>query len=142
MKKKSIIATGCLALLGGIATAAFVSSCDPDCGANAKPSLIIQTVDGSEMARQAGVEAVWYALDDGPTIAAECANDDCSEWLVGDGEPGDYAIHASVCGEEFVQTVTVEISADGCSLDTEMVRLPVGLEGCELRAPAEPTEPV
>jgi hypothetical protein len=148
-----VITTGIVAVAGGIATILFMPSCDPDCPVQAKPSVIVQVVDKQPNAGAIGsvaAENVWYEWtnEDGETVTkdAECMDDECTEWMLGEGSPGTYAFHATVCGQQYDSTVTLELNDDGCEVDTQMVELPVN--ACadalspEIRPPqSEPLDP-
>ena len=43
--KKVVITTGIVAIAGGLATAVFMPSCEPECDVEAKPSVIVRLVD-------------------------------------------------------------------------------------------------
>lgn len=137
--KKVIITTGAIAIVGGLATAAFVSSCEPVCEVVAKPSVIVQIVDqdadeGAD--RFVTADAVWgdwndEAGDAQGELTGECVNEGCTEWTLGEGLAGTYVYTATVCGKEYSSTVTIDAKEDGCSIDTQIVELPVSLDDCE-----------
>jgi hypothetical protein len=134
--KNVVITTGVVAVLGGVATVLFMPSCDPDCEVQPKPSVILQVVakqPNASATHTIAAEKVWYEWtnDDGETVSqqAECMDDECTEWMLGGGNPGTYAYHATVCGQQYDGTVTLELNDEGCEVDTQMVELPVN--GCE-----------
>lgn len=155
MQRKVFIATGALAIAGGLATAALSSSCDTVCTTEARPSATMRIVmeDGSALA-PAEVDLVWYRVydepaprsddiapppeDPGPWITnpdsewkvAECEDDDCTNWVLGYETPGYYEIRASVCGETLTAKTFVQMTDDGCHVDTEELELLVGPETC------------
>jgi hypothetical protein len=150
--KRAVITTGAVAIAGGAASILFMPSCDPDCEVTPKPSVILQIVakqPTSGTPNNIVVEDVWYEWtnDDGEKVSkqAECVDDmddmdnGCTEWLVGDGGPGTYEYHATVCGQQYDSTVRLELNDDGCEVDTQIIELPV--DGCPAEYAPEPPEP-
>jgi hypothetical protein len=155
MQSKVFIATGVLAVGGGLATAALSSSCDTVCTTEAQPSATIRIVteDGSALA-PADVDLVWYRVYDepaprsddvapppeepGPWITnpdsewqiAECEDEACTRWVLGHEEPGYYEIRAKVCGDILTARTFVQMTDDGCHVDTEELELLVDSEAC------------
>lgn len=141
MKKKIIITTGAVAIAGGVATALFMSSCDP-CEWAEQPSVIVHIVDrdAEKGNGRVGADAVWWEHTDEfgneVSVRAECfgdgdGNQECSKWKVGYGEPGVYEIHASVCGQEFSTKVDVEAEEGLCEFETAVTDLLVSVKDCE-----------
>jgi hypothetical protein len=149
--KKVVITTGLFAIAGGLATALFMPSCDPECEVQDKPSVIVRLVDQNAAGvtlTEVHAAEVWYEWtdEDGNKVEqkAECVDDECSEWMLGDGAPGQYAFHAKVCGRQFDSSITLELGQDGCSADTELVDLSISTVDCpDIMAPppAEPPPP-
>ena len=146
--KKFIITTGVIAVAGGLVTAAAVSSCDTTCEVEAKPSVIVQVVDQETAAgttARVSAQEVWYEWtnEDGEVVkeAAECVDEGCTEWVLGNGQPGVYAFHATVCGQVFESEVTLDFNDEGCEVDTRIVDLSVSTSACptDIQAPEPPT---
>lgn len=145
--KRVVITTGIVAVIGGAATILLMPSCDPDCEVLSKPSVILQIIAKQPTAGANDdivAEKVWYEWtnEDGETVSkqAECMDDECTEWMLGDGAPGTYAYHASVCGQQYDASVTLELNDGGCEVDTQMVELPVN--GCaDMREPESSQPP-
>jgi hypothetical protein len=147
MKQKIIITTGVIAVAGGLATALLMPSCEPACEIDENPSVIVSVVDeaaAGDTVTYVKADEVWYEYknEDGELVReqATCANDDCSEWTAGGGEPGSYAIYAKVCGEEYKTSVTLEFNEEGCT-DTQMVDIAVSTVDCpdfEVQPPEPP----
>jgi hypothetical protein len=144
--KRVVITTGIVAAAGGIASVLLMPSCDPDCEVEAKPSVIVQLLSKQPTAEGESVaaEEVWYEWtgEDGEKISsqAECLDDECTEWILGDGRPGIYAFHATVCGKQYDSSVTIGLNDEGCEVDTQMVELPV--DACaDMQAPESPRPP-
>ncbi len=155
MQKKAFIATGALALVGGLATAVFSSSCDTDCTLEARASVILTVTmqDGSAL-DVANVDQVWYRVTDdagersagdapdgsdpGSTLSppesewkvAECYDAACTRYVLGYETPGTYEIRASVCGQDHLARAVVDMTADGCHVDTEEIEIMVDGDGC------------
>jgi hypothetical protein len=154
MRKKVFIATGALALAGGLGTAVLSSSCDQDCTLEARASVLltVTTQDGSALS-PANVDKVWYRVSDEATPRAavdtdapdassdltlpdsewklaECADQACTQWVLGYETPGNYEIKASVCGETHSARAFVDMTADGCHVDTEEIEIMVDGDGC------------
>jgi hypothetical protein len=129
--KRVVITTGIVAAAGGIASVLLMPSCDPDCEVETKPSVILQlhATPPPGVPESIFVEKVWYEWtgEDGEKSAGqgECMDDECFEWMLGDGRPGDYVVHATVCGEQYDSSVTIELDEQGCQVDTKMIDLPV-----------------
>jgi hypothetical protein len=145
--KSVVITTGIVAIIGAAATIAFMPSCDPDCEVQPKPSVIVQIVANSPTAGAANslaAESVWYEWtnEDGEKVSmqAECMDDECTEWILGDGSPGTYEYHVTVCGQQYDASVTLERNDEGCEVDTHMVELPV--DDCRLASTPEPPNPL
>jgi hypothetical protein len=146
--KKIVITTGVVAIAGGVATALFMSSCDPDCQVEAKPSVIVQVVDqnaGEGAVKYVAADEVWYEWTDEETgeklsKKAERMDDEGMEWMLGAGRPGTYTYHAKVCGQQYDSEVTLDLNEEGCEVDTEMVELAVDAASCVQARAAEPTE--
>jgi hypothetical protein len=143
--KRVVITTGVLAIVGGAATILLMPSCDPDCEVQPKPSVILQIVakQPKAVANDLVAEDVWYEHTnaDGETTTkqAECMDDECTEWMLGDGSPGTYEYHATVCGHQYDASVTLEYNDDGCEVDTQMIELPV--DSCADALAPEPPRP-
>lgn len=144
--KRVVITTGIVAVVGGAATILFMPSCDPDCEVKPKPSIILQLVAKQPTAHTAAslvADKVWYDYTDesGRKVSkqAECMDDECTEWMLGDGAPGTYEYHATVCGQQYDASVTLELNDEGCEVDTQMIDLPVN--GCADMLAPEPPEP-
>jgi hypothetical protein len=144
--KRVVITTGIVAVIGGAATILFMPSCDPDCEVRPKPSVVLQIVAKQPTAgaiNSIAAEKVWYEWtdEDGRKVSkqAECMDDECTEWMLGEGSPGTYDYHATVCGQQYDASVTLELNDEGCEVDTQMVELPVN--GCGDVIPPEPPTP-
>lgn len=144
--KRVVITTGVVAIVGGAATILFMPSCDPDCEVHPKPSVILQIVAKQPTAGAPDAvvaQNVWYehTNDEGERITkqAECLDDECTEWILGDGGPGTYEYHATVCGQPYTSSVTLELNDDGCEVDTRMIELPV--DRCMEALASEPPRP-
>jgi hypothetical protein len=136
--KRVFIATGILALGGGLGTAALTASCDTVCTLEAVPSVIVQIIDSTDTAHQLTADSVTYTVTD-PTGATEthrgeCLDDECTEWILGYEVEGDYTITAEVCGQTYTGQATVEMDDDGCHVQTEWVNIIADGSAC----PAEP----
>lgn len=141
--------TGVVALAGGAASILFMPSCDPECEDRPKPSVILQIVADhptADVPSSIGADEVWYEWtnEDGEKVSrqAECIDEDmedmpgkCTEWLIGDGGPGVYDYHATVCGQQYDSSVTLDLNDDGCEVDTQMIELPV--QGCAVALASE-----
>ena len=146
--KKVIITTGIVAVAGGIATVLLMPSCDPECVVQPKPSVILQFV--GEPDEHAGINYVAadevtfvWINDEGQQVSqkAECGDEECNDWLLGNGQGGTFEIHAKVCGAQVDKTVTVELNDEGCEVDTQIIQVPVDTAACtDIRAPE--TNPV
>jgi hypothetical protein len=83
---------------------------------------------------------VWFDYTDDTgkreTGRAQCLDDKCTEWLLGYERPGTYDVHATVCGQEYSQTITVGVTEDGCHVDTQWVRMEVDSSRCRPELPA------
>lgn len=147
--KKVVITTGIVAIAGGIATALFMPSCEPECEVEAKPSVIVRLVDQNAAGAtltQVRADEVWYEWtnEDGETVKqqATCMDDECTEWMLGTGAAGSYEYHAKVCGRQFDASVSVELNDGGCEVDTQLVDLSVSTVDCPgLQAPESPELP-
>lgn len=146
--KKIIITTGIIAITGGLATAVLMSSCGPDCEIDDQPSVIVHLVDqdaAEGTVTHVSAESVTYEYvnDNGETVTeeAECANPDdgCTDWLLGDGVPRTYSIHANVCNNRYDSSITLEFNEEGC-VDTQMVDISVSTNDCpgDIQAPEPP----
>jgi hypothetical protein len=148
--KKVFIATGVAAGVGGLLTAVLVSSCDTECTMEARPSAIIEFIDINSSTNEVSTVSpteIWYTVTDATgasqTGRPQCMNDGCSEWMLGYEKPGTYEIHATVCGQEYVNTLEVGMTEDGCHVATEWARFEVDSSLCppvdkvatEVRAP-------
>jgi hypothetical protein len=131
------------------------SSCDQECTLEARASVVltVTTQDGSALT-PANVDKVWYRVtdeatpraavepEDGPDPEsdltapdsewklAECFDDSCTKWVLGYETPGNYEIKASVCGNTEIARAFVDMTADGCHVDTEEIELMVDGDGC------------
>jgi hypothetical protein len=146
--KRVVISTGIVAAAGGIASVLLMPSCDPDCEVAAKPSVIVQLQAKQPTVGSEGLvaEKVWYEWtgEDGEKLSsqAECMDDECTEWMLGEGRPGTYAFHATVCGKQYDSSVTLELNDEGCEVDTQMVELPVDACGDMTPEPPRPAQMV
>lgn len=144
--KRVVITTGIIAVVGAAAIILFMPSCDPDCEVRPKPSVILQLVVNPATGGATHIiaaEQVWYEWtnENGEAVSkqAECMDDECTEWMLGDGSPGTYEYHATVCGQQYDASVTLELNDDGCEVDTQMIELPVS--GCGQAFTPEPAHP-
>ena len=150
--QKIFIATGIVAVAGGLLTAVLVSSCDTECTMEARPSAMLEIIDGNpDTQGKVDIEPseIWFRVTDEngtETIRPQCMNDSCTEWLLGYEKPGKYEVHATVCGEDYTQTFEVGMTEDNCHVETENVRFQVDGALCppsdkaatDVKEPAEP----
>ncbi len=148
--KRVFITTGIIAVIGGAGTAVLSSSCDTVCTLEAAPSVIVQITAGEgTTAKAITADGVWYEITDAAggteTVRGECLDDECTEWILGYEQEGTYAIHADVCGQEYEGSATVELTDDGCHVNTQWVQIPVDASTCAVEpadvpvGQAEPT---
>lgn len=141
--KRVFIATGIIAVAGGLATATLGSSCDTVCTMEANPSVVVQIKDLNNDAtapKFVTADEVWYEFTDESTgktetKRAECLDDECTEWILGYELPGTYEIHANVCGQQYDGSAVVGMTDDGCHVATEWVELDVDSSTCPQTAP-------
>jgi hypothetical protein len=149
--KRVFIATGIIAVLGGVGTMVLSSSCDTICTMDAKPSVIVQIVKQGPTAPEfITADGVRYEVTDSTghteTKRAECLDDECTEWILGYEVEGTYVIHADVCGQDYSATAEVTMNEDGCHVDTQWVQIPVDASTCGVKpadvplANPEPTQ--
>jgi hypothetical protein len=137
-KGKIFIATGAIAIIGGLATSSLVSSCDTVCTTESRASVVINVVD--ENGDPIHADKVTYTVTDdaGPRSsapvpgaeAAECADDDCTEWVAGYETEGLFVITAEVCGRTVEGRANVEMTEDGCHVETEHLVLEADTLNC------------
>jgi hypothetical protein len=72
----------------------------------------------------------WITNPDSEWKAAECADHNCNEWVLGYETPGYYEIRASVCGETLSAKTFVQMTDDGCHVDTEELELLIDADAC------------
>jgi hypothetical protein len=143
--KRVVITTGIVAAAAGIGSVLLMPSCDPDCEVEAKPSVIVQLRAKQAIAAGESVAAdkVWYEWlgEDGERLTgqAECVDDECTEWMLGDGRPGTYELHATVCGKQYDSSLMLGLDDEGCQAGTEVVELPV--DACAGMLPPESPPP-
>lgn len=130
--KNVFIATGAIAIVGGLTTATLVSSCDTVCTEEARTSVIVHIQDQWGAPYEA--EAVIYRVDGGDIERAECVDESCTEWIAGMETPGDYAIDAQICGEHVQVTASVGMTADGCHVETAHVYVTAPIDACAATA--------
>ncbi len=140
-KAKVFLATGAVAAIGGLVTSAFISSCDTVCSTESRASVVVNVVDGS--GNPIGADSVTFTIADdpaprdstaGPPVsgsAAECADEDCTEWIAGYETEGLFVITAEVCGRTVQGRANVEMTEDGCHVDTEYLVLEADTLNCE-----------
>ena len=155
--KRIYITTGILAFVGAGLTAVAVTSCDTECTLESRASVIVNiaTMDGSAPTPLTA-ENVWYekvpdpADADGvdglapPAVphAAVCNNEDCSQWIAGFEEEGEFRVFANICGETVEGRATVEMEPDGCHVATQTIMLePTNPELCVERPVDNPPDP-
>ncbi len=135
--KHIYIATGVTALVGGLITAAMVSSCDTECTMEARASVVLQFIntatDGPEP-ELLGASEVWFDFTDDngqtETLRGQCMDDECTEWVLGFERPGTYAVHATVCGQEYNRELSVGMTEDGCHVETAWEQIEVDGSRC------------
>ncbi|MFO7566837.1 MAG: hypothetical protein R6X02_29610 [Enhygromyxa sp.] len=152
--KRIYMFTGITAVVGGLVTAALVSSCDTECTLEARASAIVQFVDsstGSSAPVLVPASKVWFEFSDETGLhesqRAQCLDENCTEWLLGYERPGSYVVHATVCGQEYTQTISVGMTDDGCHVDTQWIKIEVDSSTCrpdlapadEVRTPTQCT---
>lgn len=121
------------------------------CDLTARPSALVYVASEHDDYLQAEpVERVWYQYQDEERVReATCAtgpldeDGKCSLWLAGWEQPGRFRIYTQWCDTVVRETAAVEMTEDGCHVDTEFVVLPVSTRGCETSEPADidPTQP-
>ena len=139
MSKRVFLATGLVAIIGGLATSAFVASCDTVCTTEARASVWVHIVD--ESGEPVGAEWVSFTVDEeaprsgegsaNPAQSAECVDEDCTEWVAGFETEGTFVVNAMVCGREVTGRATVELTDDGCHVETEHLVLEADTMNCD-----------
>lgn len=152
MSKKIFIATGTLAVVGGLVTALSASSCDQVCTMEAHPSVTVRFYDsaGLEVSGLPGTTVTWWKVDDpsygeapDPAITppagslndAECTDAVCSAWIAGWEEDGTIEVRANVCGSEYIERIEVPMQADGCHVESQDLDISIDTSGCDTPAP-------
>lgn len=141
-RAKVFFATGAIAVAGGLATSTLISSCDTVCSTESRPSVMVHIVD--ESGNPVGAEWVRYSVVDEPTPRsstavgapvdtepAECADEDCTQWVAGQEVEGLFVVRAEVCGRIVEGRANVELTEDGCHVDTEHLFLEADTLNCE-----------
>jgi hypothetical protein len=148
MSKKVFIATGALAVIGGLATAISSSSCDQVCTMEAQPSVEVRfyAPTGEQFVAQQPTSVTWWKVDDpsygeapDPSIVppagslndAECADAVCSTWVAGWEEEGTIEVRANICGSEYIERIDVPMTADGCHVETQELDIAIDTSGCD-----------
>lgn len=132
--KRIFLATSALALTGGLAAAALTSSCDAVCTDEVFPSVVVhvQAPDGSPLP----ADNVTFSVLDGTAITtATCATAECSEWNIGEEQTGDFLIDVEACDAHATANVTVDLTADGCHVDTQHVYVMPDTSDCTFETP-------
>lgn len=148
MSKKVFLATGVIAIIGGLSTAVAVSSCDQVCTMEAKPSVVVRFYDatGAEYTEGAATSVQWWHITD-PTLVgsapdpavqppvaelqnAECMDDECTAWIAGWETEGEIEIRATMCGHEFIERIEVPMDEYGCHVETQEVNFNLGATDC------------
>lgn len=157
--KRAFIFTGVVALLGGLGTAAAVSSCDAapceidpydpacspepydprvqnpggQCDLMARPSVqVVPVRKYDDFFMPVEVEMVLFEHE-GQTHEARCVwgDDGCSNvWIAGYELTGPIKVSTQWCETEVSQTVEVGLTDDECHAKTEYVLLEVSTRGC------------
>jgi hypothetical protein len=140
-KARVFLATGAVAIVGGLVTSSLISSCDTVCTTESRASVIVNVVD--ESGDPVGADSVRYTVVDEPAprdsvgvpptsgTAAECADEDCTEWVAGYETEGLFIVTAEVCGRTVQGRVNVELTEDGCHVETEHLVLEADTMNCE-----------
>jgi hypothetical protein len=133
---------GLLATVGGYAACPT----ETECTLEARPSVIVQTMerhaDGSLTPTKA--DAVTYVVNPHPSVeaprnlpeaadateVAECSDADCTEWIAGREQPGEFTVTAEVCGKKFTDVALVEMTDDDCHVNTETLVMEVDRSMC------------
>jgi hypothetical protein len=138
--KKIFLATGAIAITGGLVTAVLTGSCDTVCTDEVLPSVVVHLVasDGSPLT----ADNVTYSVEDATAfLPGTCVNAECSEWNVGEEEIGDFTIDVDICGGHVTSTVTVDMTADGCHVDTKHIYVQPDMATCAVPPPPPRQEP-
>lgn len=165
MSKKVFITTGLVALIGGVATAVSVSSCDDVCTMESKPSVVVKFYDelGNPYVNDVVGSVAWWHITD-PVVAgsapdpaveppvaegytnAQCLDDECSAWIAGWETEGTIEVRATVCGHEYIERIDVPMQGDMCHVDTQELSIAVDTSDCDgdvvdSGPPTHPTDP-
>ena len=149
MRHKTLVFTGTLAWLGGLATAFALPSCEPmpaECAPDHREhaSVVVKFVDGD--GDPISGDMVAYTIREmelkrPPKAAtlAECIDEQCTQWVIGRDEPGVFNIQATACGKPFIGVAEVEMDEFGCHVVTQTVEFVVE-DACEqdLEPPPRP----
>lgn len=59
-----------------------------------QPNVVIMTVDGQNQPLKVEKVSWWYVKDSGTTYQLQCAEDECSEWILQNQVRGAITVHA------------------------------------------------
>lgn len=150
MSKKVFITTGAIALIGGLATAFSVASCDQVCSQEAQPSVVVRFYDeaGQPYVNAVAGSVAWWHITDPAIVgsapdpavmppvaegfqAAECIDATCTAWIAGWETEGTIEVRANVCGHDYIERIDVPMQAGGCHVDTQELTIAVDTSDCE-----------
>jgi hypothetical protein len=116
------------------------------CDAGARPSVFVYVArEYDDYLEAVPVDRVWYEHE-GRVAEATCAavdvdaDEGCSVWIAGWEMEGRFRISTTWCDTVVSETVSVEMTDDGCHVKSEFVVLPVSTRGCVTSEPA-PEDP-
>lgn len=128
-RNRMILSAGVLvALIGGGVAMTQLEHCNAGvCTMEARPSVVVKILD--ETGAPMSADSVWFehTPDDAnetfrASQRAECADEDCTEWVVGREMTGNFTVHANVCGQMFHERgIQVGMTDDDCHVETEEV---------------------
>lgn len=128
-RNKMILSAGALvALIGGGVAMTQLEHCNAGmCTMEARPSVVVKFID--ETGAPVSADSVWFEhtpSDANETFRAsvrgECADEECTEWVVGRELTGLFTVHGTVCGQQFHERgIEVGMTDDDCHVDTEEV---------------------
>ena len=122
-----------------------VTTRSPDCDRSAHPSVLVNVskIAGGDMAVNVTPrEGVWFEHD-GVRHEASCLpgpNNTCVSYMAGLELSGRILIGTDYCDQTFTEAVSVDMTADGCHVETEHVSLVVNDTGCLADAPEGPDD--
>lgn len=159
MNKTMLIVTGAAAWLGGIATSMAALSCDVEtCETDPQPSAIVRFwMDDGSVRRPVQANEVQYqvhatggdprrdlAAAPPPLQSGRCLDSGCTQWAVGQDQPGRIEIFAEACRESYSAEAIVELDELACHAQTQLVDIVVDGKGCPVgpeRLPPYECEP-